>query len=91
MPPERRRGRWHDVVQEALEVHGDLSRLPAQRERETPRRAEQVQDDRDLGAAVRQAGMVRQLAGLAVLLVVALLGVGFGAWWLRRRRERRHS
>jgi hypothetical protein len=45
---------------------------------------------RDLGATVRAAGLVRQLAELAVIVLVAALGTGLLAWWLRRRRERRH-
>jgi len=47
--------------------------------------------DRNLGASVREAGLLRQLAALAAIVLVAALAAGLLAWWLRRRRERRHA
>jgi hypothetical protein len=46
---------------------------------------------RDLGASVRQAGLLRLLGGLALIVLVAALATGLLFWWLRRRKERRHA
>jgi hypothetical protein len=47
--------------------------------------------DQQLGASARNAAFVRQLVGLAVIVGVAVLAAGLLAWWLRRRRVRRHA
>jgi hypothetical protein len=45
----------------------------------------------NLGASVRQAGPLRQLVAVGTIVVLAAVVTGFLAWWLRRRRERRHA
>src|SRR5205823_6043165 len=41
----------------------------------------------DLGAASRRADLLRLLVEVGAITVLALVGAGLIAWWLRRRRE----
>jgi hypothetical protein len=45
----------------------------------------------NLGASLREAGLVRQIVALGVIVAVAALGTGGLLWWRSRRRERRHA
>jgi hypothetical protein len=47
--------------------------------------------DQNLGASVGRPGLPRQLLALALIALVAALVTGLLAWWLLRRRERRHA
>jgi hypothetical protein len=47
--------------------------------------------DQNLGASVRRPGLLPQLLALALIVLVAAFTTGLLAWWLLRRRERRHA